>query len=516
MQLRGWMLDAARLVERSSHYRRTIELCAEWGLNAIVFRLTDDQGCAMRFESHPELVTHPNALSVAEMRELVAYGDAKGVMLIPEIESFGHTQYITAVPQYADLVDRDLEDKRHASFNGVIPVHPKTLQLMADLYRETAAIFTCPYLHGGCDEVNWGGAVMTREAIAKSSRGVVWAEYINRLCELCKSNGKEFIIWADHVVGRASEEGALDRLNKDIILYDWDYWTEDSAPIQQRAEKALAQGLRLIGGPAYVWCKWGPRVGREQLVNIDAYAEVYRGLTDPKVLGVLVTNWVPGRYVAGTEFGGLAFSAVALQEGRNVARAETWRRFVERHYGTAWDERWADLFSALYAFAVPRRGCSAAWKGPFLPVLWRTDEELKAALTNPLPAAPPFTRLRAQVLECAPTVRKNLADFRALDVSLRYQEHLCWRVNVLFAAKERLGKDTEFAKDLLGCVAERDAEMLTALRQDWVTRRYDVDGEGTSHSHLGSADHILLDLQRAAAYSRDLAASPDRVRSLRG
>ena len=64
--LRGLMLDAARLVESPDYYRRFLDFCADWGINAVIFRLTDDQGCALRFRSHPELVTHPNALTPEE------------------------------------------------------------------------------------------------------------------------------------------------------------------------------------------------------------------------------------------------------------------------------------------------------------------------------------------------------------------------------------------------------------------------------------------------------------------
>ena len=78
------------------YYRRLIAFSADWGFNALVFRLADDQGAAIRFESHPEFFTHKNALTAAQVRELVAYGQQRGVELIPEIESFGHTKFITA------------------------------------------------------------------------------------------------------------------------------------------------------------------------------------------------------------------------------------------------------------------------------------------------------------------------------------------------------------------------------------------------------------------------------------
>jgi N-acetyl-beta-hexosaminidase len=53
--IRGFMIDAARTVERMDHYYRFIDFCAEWGFNTLIFRLTDDEGSAYQFQSHPEL-----------------------------------------------------------------------------------------------------------------------------------------------------------------------------------------------------------------------------------------------------------------------------------------------------------------------------------------------------------------------------------------------------------------------------------------------------------------------------
>ena len=121
-RLRGLMVDAARLPEPVSYYRRLIDFCHEWQVNALLVRLTDDQGAALRFQSHPELVTHRHALTLDEARDLAAYGEQRGVTLIPEIESFGHTRYITGVARYEHLEDRD--PAAPSGFTGLSPVAP--------------------------------------------------------------------------------------------------------------------------------------------------------------------------------------------------------------------------------------------------------------------------------------------------------------------------------------------------------------------------------------------------------
>lgn len=51
------------------------------------FRLADDQGSALPFPSHPDLVIHPSAFTPEQMKDLVAYGRNHGVELIPHVLS---------------------------------------------------------------------------------------------------------------------------------------------------------------------------------------------------------------------------------------------------------------------------------------------------------------------------------------------------------------------------------------------------------------------------------------------
>ena len=110
--IRGLMVDAGRVPELLDYYRRVIDFCAEWELNTLHFRLTDDQGSALRFRSVPDLVTHKNAFTPDQLRSLADYAKHHGVDLIPEIESFGHTGYITRSPAYAHLLDSSPQDGR--------------------------------------------------------------------------------------------------------------------------------------------------------------------------------------------------------------------------------------------------------------------------------------------------------------------------------------------------------------------------------------------------------------------
>lgn len=494
-------MDAARLPEKPAYYRRLIDFCREWELNALLFRLTDDQGSALRFHSHPELLTHPHALTPDEARDLARYGAEQGVMLIPEVESFGHTRYITAAPQYAHLSDRDPHGE--GEFNGLIPVDPESLSLMGDLYREVAGIFPAPYLHGGCDEVNWGGSAASRRALAAKSRSQIWADYLNSLDEICRRLGKELIVWGDFVLHKEPE--ILPRLAKRVIVMDWQYYVTEPEPLAQAASQAIEQGLRVIGAPAIISCEWGPRMGELQLRNLDAFADAYAGVKDSRCLGVIVTNWLPSRYLQGSLWDSFAYAAVALRQGSAAARESAWRRFVERFYGAAWDTNWNQIFDAYYRITPNRHSCARNWQGPRLPVPWASDADLRAVLTADAAEAPPFTELRSRILGAEPTVRFNWDDYAAFALSAEYLDYLFWRNSAIREA-HRAG-NSRSAGMLLSTIAERDRRLVERLNAEWNQGRFgDSPGKLQAMFDMNPPDQLLFRMRQAAEFSAALAA----------
>jgi len=508
-RLRGLTVDAARLPETPESYRRLIDFCREWELNALLFRLTDDQGAALRFRSHPELITHPHALTPEEARDLARYGAEQGVMLIPEVESFGHTRYITAAPRYAHLADRD--PRGEGEFNGLIPVDPESLSLMGDLYREVAGLFPSPYLHGGCDEVNWGGSEISRRALQAKSRAQIWADYLNSLDEICRRLGKELIVWGDFVLHKERE--ILPRLSKRVIVMDWQYYVTEPEPLAQAASQAIGQGLRVIGAPAIISCEWGPRVGELQLRNLDAFARAYAGVSDPRCLGVIVTNWVPSRYLQGSLWDTFAYAAEALRHGGPAAREPAWKAFGERFYGATWDANWKEVFETYYRITPNRHSCAPNWQGPRLPVPWASEADLRTVLTADAAEAPPFTELRSRILAAEGSVRRNWQDFTSFALSAEYLDYAFWRGRVVREAAQ--APDSRSAALLIGTIAERDRRLVDRLDAEWNIGRFsDSPGKVQALFDMNPPDQLLFRMRQAADFSASLAGGGGRFRRL--
>lgn len=512
--IRGLMVDAARVPEKLDYYRRVIDFCAEWGCNTLQFRLTDDQGSALRFASVRGLNTHKNAFTPEQLRDLAEYGQRRGVDLLPEVESFGHTGYITRSPAFAHLLDRDPHGSKE--FSGVTPVDPATLELMTALYREVASIFPSKYLHGGCDEVNWGGSERSRLALQQRTRAQIWADYLNALNRAAVELHKEFIVWGDFVLHK--EPQILGMLDKRIIVMDWDYSETNPIPLRQSLEKVAAHGARAMGAPGLSCYRWGPRVGAEQLRNVDAYAEAYLTSNQPASLGMVVTNWIPSRYVQNSIWDCFAYAAVALNQGTSTAQTSAFRRFVEKHYQAPWNEQWREVFESLYS-AAPfwAGGATASGQRLTLPVPWSSDAALTAAAKAAPPPANPFTRLSSLLVLLQPSVLTNFSDFQAFALCIRYLETMFWRETVVARQVSQQPLDRQRAALLIQAIAVRDQALAEALIRDWDTGRF-ADAAAASEPvvDLDPKDQMLFQWKNAARYSASLAQNPDHFYALLG
>jgi hypothetical protein len=510
--MRGLMVDAGRVPEKLDYYHRVINFCAEWGFNTLQFRLADDQGSALRFASVSGLITHMNAFTPEQLRDLAEYGQRHGIDVIPEIESFGHTGYITRSPAFAHLLDRDPNGS--TEFSGVTPVDPATLELMTKLYGEVASIFPSIYLHGGCDEVNWGGSARSRHALQSRNRAQIWAGYLNALNRAAVELHKELIVWGDFVLHR--EPQILGLLDKSIIIMDWNYAEKNAVPLHDTLEKIAAHGARAIGAPGLSCYRWGARVGTEQLRNIDAYADAYLASNEPASLGVVVTNWIPSRYVQNSIWDSFAYAAVALNQGTSTAQTSGFRRFVEKHYQATWNEHWREVFESLYS-AAPYwpGGATASWHGLTLPVPWSSDAQLTEVLGAAAPPLNPFTRISSLLILLEPSVLTNLSDFQAFALCIQYLERMFWRENVVIEQASQRLLDRARATLLIQAIAARDQALADALTSDWDAGRFaDAPAASQPVIDLHPKDQMLFQWKQAARYSASLAQNPDHFCAL--
>ncbi len=356
--------------------------------------------------------------------------------------------------------------------------------------------------------------MLSRKALQAKGRARVWAEYLNSLNEISVGLGKQLIVWGDFVVHKEPE--VLGQLNKKIIIMDWNYSDNSSAKFLEAFQKVSANGSRGIGAPALTCYKWGARVGTEQLRNVDACVDAYSATNDPNSLGVIVTNWVPSRYIQASIWDGFAYAAVALKKGTAIAQTSGFRRFVEKHYQADWNVVWDEVFQTIYDQAPYRKDQeTSSWMGLLLPVPWSNDEQLAALLKDGSPQPNPFTRIRSLLVQLEPLVVRNFSDFQAFELCVEYLEKMFWREAVVIEQAQKKPLQREATDLLIQSIAERDRDIAEALTRDWDRGRFpDAAAKREPVVDLDPQDQLLYQWRRATAYSASLASQPDRFYQL--
>jgi len=494
---RGFMIDAPRGVESMDYYFRLMDFCSQHGVNVIIFRLTDDAGTAMRFTSHPELLECDGALGAEDVKQLVAYAGKKGIEIIPEIESFGHSRYITKTKEHASLND----GPAGKDFNALCPVSDESMALLKDLYAEAAALFPSKYFHIGCDEVEWGASEKSKHALESKSRSQIWADYVNRLNGVLKGMGKETVIWAD--VPLYKEKDIIDLLDKDLVLVDWNYWVTDKAKVAENARRVLGKGFRLIGSPAVGWCGWGPRVGVAQFKNLNAFAEVYDELRGPNNLGIIVTNWVPKRYLQNCWWDSYTIATEIMGHKGHYNYMDAMAQFVKEHFGAEYNAKWEELYHKLYE-ATPETGNGHWGGGKFEP--WSSEAQVKELLGRKEPLSNAFNDLARLAVSLRGSVTKNVEDFDDLELTLEFMGYAFDRDNALLEFANSGKADEISVRDYLRKVAVTDGRLRAKLDAAWCRGRSGRPDEGEKNS--------LWQFQTCAAYSVHLSEHPEEFIAL--
>ena len=334
--INGVMIDCVRITERYDYYLKLIPRLARWGYNTLFWHFTDDEGCALRLASHPELASR-YALSRAETERLVRLAARHGIEVVPEVESLGHCRWITHLPQYAHLYEGG---ERH--FNALKPSHPEVLRLLGDVLQEVAEVFPSPWLHAGLDEVAFG-----RRRRRKSD----WQLFLDHLADVHKivtGLGKRMILWGDHLVNDAR---IARRVPRDCLVAHWDYFAEH--PLEADTRALLAHGFEVLCCPASARVFTTVVPDESNLANLRAFARIAHRHRRRGVRGIVNTVWCPERQLGASTHWAMALGAAlaadpALGERGEAKRAE---RFVREEYGLARPAAAARALRDLHAAA---------------------------------------------------------------------------------------------------------------------------------------------------------------------
>jgi|GEM_PF-828900 len=215
---RGLLIDVARHFIELPALLRTVDGMAHHKLNVLHLHLTDDQAYRFPSEAYKKLNASGPTYTREELRELVAYAQARGVRIVPELDMPGHTTcWLAAYPHWS--LYEVAPSKRFGVHKGCLnPTSDETYEVIATLLAEFAEVFPDECVHVGGDEVHpqwWSEHQEVRSFMQQ--RGFdnprdLQAYFNTRVSDVLAKLGKRMLVW---------DEAVHERLPKNTLVQAW-------------------------------------------------------------------------------------------------------------------------------------------------------------------------------------------------------------------------------------------------------------------------------------------------------
>ena len=243
-------IDVARRYHSISTLKTLVRWCQLGKVRTMQLHLTDDQNWMLPTIVLPGIDQRNQhklpAYTEAELKELQAFSNARGVAIVPEIEMPGHSSLLLA-SNPSEFKIQGSESSNCINF-GSMTVRAKMKSLLA----EVAALFPeSPYVHIGGDEAWYPNAEKdpqfksTMDKLGPNSNPAqVFVDFVAEMAETVIQLKKIPVIWE----GFGADDYAKQRIPKQTIVIAWEgaYYAPD---------KLVADGFNVVNGgwdPNYV------------------------------------------------------------------------------------------------------------------------------------------------------------------------------------------------------------------------------------------------------------------------
>jgi len=219
------MLDIARRYYPIESLKQAVRIARFYKIRYIQLHMTDDQAWMFPSTAFPQLGKHnaqldgsrKPAYSLAELRELVAFADARGVTLVPELEAPGHSgQLRGTLPEIFNYK----HEGKFLTQETINMVGERSYEALDKIIGEMSQVFkSSPFFHVGFDEYSISGLETldeVKEFLAKhrmTGGHEVLNYFQNRVQEIVRKHGKRMSAY-DGVLGPVAPK-------KDLIVTVW-------------------------------------------------------------------------------------------------------------------------------------------------------------------------------------------------------------------------------------------------------------------------------------------------------
>ncbi|MBE36181.1 MAG: hypothetical protein CMI16_11620 [Opitutaceae bacterium] len=304
---RGIMLDISRdKVPTMETLFLLVDRMASWKMNEL--QLYTEHTFA--YANHHSVWAGASPMTPAEILELDAYCQDRGIELVPNQNTFGHFEkwlkhdtyaHLAECPEPTDIIAWN--KPMTVSKGSLSPVDQGSLELIDELLTELLPHFSSKMINVGGDETIELGYGRSKEKCEEIGKGRVYLNYLIRLREIAARQGRKIQFWGDIIMHHPE---LIPEIPKDVIALVWGY--EITHPFDEECAAFKASGLEFYVCPGT--SSWNSQTGRHDtaLKNIRSAAE--NGIKHGAI-GYLVTDWGDGGHwqPLGTAYPLYAYSA---------------------------------------------------------------------------------------------------------------------------------------------------------------------------------------------------------------
>lgn len=229
---RGMHLDVSRHMFPVSFIKKQLDAMALLKLNTFHWHLTDDQGWRIEIKKYPKLTSvgsqrkqtlvghkrekpevydgkpYGGYYSQEEVKDIVAYAQARHITIIPEIEMPGHSMAaLAAYPELSCTGGAFEVRQKWGVEKHIYCTKESTFEFLEDVLDEVLALFPSEYIHIGGDEApkeQWEVCEVCQNRI--KSEGLhdaheLQSYFISRMERYLNSKGRQIIGWDEILEG---------------------------------------------------------------------------------------------------------------------------------------------------------------------------------------------------------------------------------------------------------------------------------------------------------------------------
>ncbi|MFZ9687841.1 MAG: family 20 glycosylhydrolase [Chitinophagaceae bacterium] len=323
-EVRGFCIAAPQYNDVETFIQFIDNELATRKVNVLILRIDYNY----QYTSHPELVTTQKrlgdnnniaALSLTEMKKIVAACKKHNIILVPQVNLFGHQSWATTTspllkkyPQFDETPwVRMPENYKWPNADELYcksycPLHPEVHKIVFELVDEIMEVCETKHFHAGMDEVFYIGMNGCTRC-AGLDRSKLFADEVNKINDHVNAKDGRLWIWGDRMIdGQETKLGmwegstndtyrSIDMINKNVVINDWHY---ESSP--KTAEMFAKKGFDVM------MCPWRKAdIAKQQVADYNAFKASSSGKAKKHYRGFIQTVWTSAdnflQYLNGTK-----------------------------------------------------------------------------------------------------------------------------------------------------------------------------------------------------------------------